>query len=78
MKSAVGEQVTVVIDALKHGAESTAAQRKRRDLGDLAGKWKADKDVESALAAQDEPDEELWRTTRLRRFLLTIHHCARA
>ena len=63
MKSAVGKQATVVIGALKHGAEATAAQRKRRDLGDVAGQWKADKDVESALAAQDKPDEELWRTT---------------
>ena len=51
----------VVVDALTQGAGVTATQRKRRHLGDVAGTWKTDKAVESALAAQDEPDEELWR-----------------
>ena len=51
----------VVVDALAAGAGVTAAPRRRRDLGDLAGTWKTDKAVESALAAQDEPDEDLWR-----------------
>ena len=51
----------VVVDALTQGAGVTAAPRKRRDLGDVAGGWKADQAVESALAAQDEPDEDLWR-----------------
>ena len=50
-----------VADALAAGAGVTAAPRKRRDLGDVAGTWKTDKAVESALAAQDEPDEGLWR-----------------
>ena len=51
----------VVVDALTQGAGVTAAPRKRRDLGDVAGTWEPDKAVESALAAQDEPDEDLWR-----------------
>ncbi len=51
----------VVVDALAAGAGVTVAPRRRRDLGDVAGTWKTDKAVESALAAQDEPDEDLWR-----------------
>lgn len=51
----------VVVDALAQGAGVTAGPRKRRDLGDLAGRWRPDEGVESALAAQDEPDEDLWR-----------------
>ena len=51
----------VVVDALALGAGVTAGPRKRRDLADLAGRWMPDEGVESALAAQDEPDEDLWR-----------------
>ena len=51
----------VVVDALAAGAGVTVAPVKRRDLGDVAGTWKTDEAVESALAAQDEPDEDLWR-----------------
>ena len=32
----------------------TATPRKRRDLSDVAGAWKMDKAVESALAARNE------------------------
>ena len=56
-------EVAVVIDAARHDAGVTTALRKRRDLGDLAGKWEPDEAVESALAAQDETDEDLWRTS---------------
>ena len=50
------------VDALAEGAGVTSATaRKRRDLGDIAGTWKADKALESALAAQDHVDEDLWR-----------------
>lgn len=49
------------IDALIEGAGLTGTPRKRRDLGDVAGSWKADKAVESALAAQDQVDEDLWK-----------------
>lgn len=49
------------IDALVEGAGVIGAPRKRRDLGDVAGTWKTEKAVESALAAQDRVDEDLWR-----------------
>jgi hypothetical protein len=50
-----------VVDALAEGAGVAGTPRKRRDLGDIAGTWKADKALESALAAQDRVDEDLWR-----------------
>lgn len=49
------------IDALAEGAGVAGAARKRRDLGDIAGTWKADKALESAFAAQDRVDADLWR-----------------
>ena len=49
------------VDALAEGAGLAGAPRKRRDLRDIAGTWKADKAFESALAAQDRVDEDLWR-----------------
>ncbi|MDQ3696930.1 MAG: hypothetical protein M3373_02740 [Gemmatimonadota bacterium] len=49
------------VDALTEGAGMAGAPRKRRDLSEIAGAWKADKAVESALAAQDHVDEDLWR-----------------
>ena len=50
-----------VVDALAEGAGVKGAPQRRRDLGDVAGTWKADKALEAALAAQDRLDEELWR-----------------
>lgn len=50
-----------VVDALAEGAGVRGAPQRRRDLGDVAGSWRADKAVESALAAQDRLDEGLWR-----------------
>ena len=35
----------VVVDALAAGAGVTAAPRKRRDLGDVAGTWETDEAV---------------------------------
>ena len=49
------------VDALSEGSGMAGTPRKRRDLGDIAGTWKADRAVESALAAQDRVDEDLWR-----------------
>jgi len=49
------------VDALIEGTGLTGAPRKRRHLGDIAGSWRSDKAVESALAAQDEVDEGLWK-----------------
>jgi hypothetical protein len=47
--------------ALAEGAGVAGVPRKRRDLGDIAGTWKADKALEAALAAQDQVDEDLWK-----------------
>ena len=49
------------VAALAEGAGVAGAPRKRRDLADIAGTWKADKALESALTAQDRVDENLWR-----------------
>ena len=51
----------VVIDALAEGAGVTRAPRKKRNLGDLASTWEDDAAVDAALAAQDEPDADLWK-----------------
>lgn len=48
------------IDALAEGTGLIGAPRKRRDLGEIAGTWKADKALEAALVAQDQVDEDLW------------------
>ena len=37
------------------------AYRRRRNLSDVAGTWDSDATVEEVLAAQDEPDPNLWR-----------------
>ncbi|HJZ72918.1 MAG TPA: hypothetical protein VKE51_14330 [Vicinamibacterales bacterium] len=50
-----------VVDALAEGSGMAGHLRKRRDLSDIAGTWKADKAVESALAAQDVVDADLWK-----------------
>jgi len=49
------------VAALAKGAGLAGAAQKRRDLGDIAGTWRADKAVEAVLAAQDRVDEGLWR-----------------
>ena len=41
------------VDALTAAAGVSGRSRKRRDLTDIAGTWKADKATESALADQD-------------------------
>ncbi len=49
------------VDALSEGSGMAGTPRRRRDLGDVAGTWKVEKAVETALAAQDRVDEDLWR-----------------
>jgi hypothetical protein len=49
------------VDVLADGAGVKGLPRKRRDLSDIAGSWKADKSFESALADQDRVDKDLWR-----------------
>jgi predicted metal-dependent hydrolase len=49
------------VDALAEASGMAGSRRKRRDLGDIARTWKADKAVAAALADQDRVDEDLWR-----------------
>jgi len=49
------------LDALTEGSGVISAPHKRRDLGGVAGSWKADKAVEAALNDQNRIDEDLWR-----------------
>lgn len=49
------------VDALAEGAGVSGTPQRRRDLGDIAGTWKADKAAETALADQDRVDPSLWR-----------------
>jgi len=48
------------IEALAEGTGLIEAPRKRRNLGDIVGTWKADKAFETAIAVQDRVDEDLW------------------
>ena len=50
-----------VVDTLAQGAGVQGVPQKRRDLGDIAGTWKADKTVDAALAEQDRVDTDLWK-----------------
>ena len=50
----------VAIEALARGAGVTGESRRQRDLGDIAGTWHNDAAFDSALAAQDSIDEEMW------------------
>ena len=49
------------VDALADGAGLKGIPRKRRDLSDVAGTWKADKAFEAVLADQDRIDKDFWR-----------------
>jgi plasmid stability protein len=49
------------VEALTEGSGMAGEPRKRRDLRDIAGTWKPDKAVDTALAAQDRVDADLWR-----------------
>jgi hypothetical protein len=51
----------VAIDALTEGAGVTGALRKRRNLDDIAGSWRASSAFDDAIAAQDQVDEDLWK-----------------
>jgi excisionase family DNA binding protein len=51
----------VAIEALARGAGITGESRRQRDLGDIAGTWCEDPAFDSALAAQDTIDEEMWK-----------------
>ena len=49
------------IIALAEGSGVNGPLRKRRTLSDIAGTWKSDKGFESALAAQDSVNDDLWQ-----------------
>jgi plasmid stability protein len=51
----------VAIDALARGAGVTGERERQRDLADIAGTWRKDPAFDSALAAQDTIDEEMWQ-----------------
>ena len=51
----------VAIEALARGAGVTGERSRQRDLNDIAGTWRKDPAFDSALAAQDTIDEEMWR-----------------
>ena len=51
----------VAIEALARGAGITQNRSRQRDVGDIAGTWHKDAAFDSALAAQDTIDEEMWR-----------------
>lgn len=51
----------VAIEALAQGTGITPDRRRQRDLGDIAGTWRKDAAFDSALAAQDTIDEEMWQ-----------------
>jgi plasmid stability protein len=51
----------VAIEALARGAGVTGDRERKRNLGDIAGTWRKDPAFDSAMAAQDTIDEEMWR-----------------
>jgi plasmid stability protein len=51
----------IAIEALARGAGITQERSRQRDLSDIAGTWRKDPAFDSALAAQDTVDEEMWR-----------------
>lgn len=51
----------VAVEALVRGVGLSDHKSRQRDLSDVAGTWKKDAAFESALAAQDTIDQEMWR-----------------
>ena len=51
----------VAIEALARGAGVTGERIRQRDLTGIVGTWRKDPAFDSALAAQDTLDEEMWR-----------------
>lgn len=51
----------IAIEALVRGTGLGETPLRQRDLGDVAGTWKEDRDFEDAIADQDRIDESLWR-----------------
>ena len=51
----------IAIEALARGTGITQERSRQRDLSDVAGTWRKDIAFDSALAAQDTIDKEMWR-----------------
>jgi len=51
----------VAIEALARGAGVTGERVRHRDLTGIVGTWREDRAFDSAIAAQDTIDEEMWR-----------------
>jgi hypothetical protein len=51
----------IAIEALVRGTGLGERPLRQRDLGDVAGTWKEDRDFDDAIADQDRIDESLWR-----------------
>jgi hypothetical protein len=51
----------VTLEALSRGAGVDGRQLSRRDISWIAGTWHEDPEFDSAVAAQDQVDSELWR-----------------
>jgi plasmid stability protein len=51
----------MAIEALARGAGVTGERSRQRDLNDIAGTWRKDPAFDSALEAQDNIDEEMWK-----------------
>jgi plasmid stability protein len=51
----------VAVEVLLRGAGLGEAPARYRDLDDIAGSWKEDRDFDAAIAEQDQVDENLWR-----------------
>jgi hypothetical protein len=49
------------IEALARGAGLTGERGRQRDLGDIAGTWRSDRNFDRALAEQDTIDKEQWQ-----------------
>jgi len=52
---------SVAIEALIRGAGLGETPVRHRDLGDIAGTWQEDPELDQAIAEQDQIDERLWR-----------------
>ncbi|HEY0511190.1 MAG TPA: hypothetical protein VGH73_04760 [Thermoanaerobaculia bacterium] len=52
---------TVAIEALIRGSGLAESPIRQRDLGDVAGTWREDRDFDQAVADQDRVDERLWQ-----------------
>ena len=51
----------MALDALSEGLGVGRERAVRRDLSDVAGTWRKDAEVDSALAAHDRIDSALWK-----------------